>query len=142
MIVVTTETIPGLAISHVVGEVMGVTARAANAYTEGLKGLSGKSSKMPAAALARWRRDAIREMIAEADRHGADAIIGMKFDTRQITPGWSEICAYGTAVRLVASVPRGEPARVSAGHYGRTESARSGEPGRHHVGRVSRHRMT
>ena len=118
MMVVTTESIPGRSISHVIGEVMGVTARAANAYTEGIKVLSGPAQP-PMPSLVRWRRDAIREMIDEATRLGADAVIGMKFDTRQITSSWSEICAYGTAVRLSGPIPsRPAPAlgRVARHH--------------------------
>ncbi len=121
MIVVTTETIPGRTIYQVIGEVMGVTVRAANAFTEGIKVLSGPA-RPPMPSLVRWRRDAIREMIAEATRLGADAIIGMKFDTRQITSAWSEICAYGTAVRLTDSPSQQHSAL--------------------HVGRVPRHHVT
>jgi uncharacterized protein YbjQ (UPF0145 family) len=126
MIVVTTETIPGRTIYQVIGEVMGVTARAANAFTEGVKVLSGPS-RPPMPYLVRWRRDAIREMIDEATRLGADAIIGMKFDTRQITASWSEICAYGTAVRLTDS-----PLQRRSQHAG---------PG-HHAGRIPRHQVS
>jgi uncharacterized protein YbjQ (UPF0145 family) len=118
MIVVTTEAIPGRSICQVIGEVMGVTARAANVYTEGVKVLAGPPQP-PMPSLVRWRRDAIRQMIDEAARLGADAIIGMKFDTRQITPSWSEICAYGTAVRLsdqVSSRPATYVGRIPRHH--------------------------
>ena len=100
MLIVTTESIPGRQIGAVIGEVMGVTARSNNPYTEGLKQLNGDANPRRAPALLRWRQEAITEMAAEARRRGADAIIGMKFDTRQITGSWTEICAYGTAVRL------------------------------------------
>ncbi len=110
MLVVTTEVVPGRPIGYVIGEVMGVTARATNPFTEGLKTLDGRS-KTPAPSLLRWRREAIAEMIAEAKRLGADAVVGMKFDHRQITDSWMEICAYGTAVRFV--VYRPQPLRSS-----------------------------
>lgn len=129
MIVVTTETIPGRTIYQVIGEVMGVTARAMNAFMEGLKVINPPSlvPLAPSRSLATWRRDAIREMIAEATRLGADAIIGMKFDTRQVTASWSEICAYGTAVRLTDAVPH--------------RPQHAGAP-QHHVGRVPRHQVS
>jgi len=99
MLIVTTESIPGHGISAVIGEVIGVTARPTNPFTEGLKHLDGV--KRPSGpALLKWRREAISQMIAEAQKVGADAVIGMKFDNRQVTEAWSEICAYGTAVRL------------------------------------------
>lgn len=102
MLIVTTESIPGRNIRFVIGEVIGVTARMNNAFTEGLRHLDGQTEPQRSPALLRWRWEAVGEMVAEAVRLGADAIIGMKFDNRQITPTWSEICAYGTAVKLAA----------------------------------------
>ena len=39
-------------------------------------------------------------MIAEAEEKGANAIIAMRFDTSEMGSNWTEICAYGTAVRV------------------------------------------
>ena len=39
-------------------------------------------------------------MIAEAEEKGANAIIAMRFDTSEMGQNWTEICAYGTAVRV------------------------------------------
>jgi uncharacterized protein YbjQ (UPF0145 family) len=112
MLIVTTESIPGRHIGAVIGEVMGVTARSHNPFAEGLKQLNGDANPRRATALLKWRQEAITEMAAEATRRGADAVIGMKFDNRQITGAWTEICAYGTAVRLVRSpVANAGPAR-------------------------------
>lgn len=99
MLIVTTESIPGRPIRTVIGEVIGVTARNTNPFIEGIRQLDGVK-RSPAPSLIRWRREAIEQMVAEAKKLGADAVIGMKFDNRQITPAWSEICAYGTAVIL------------------------------------------
>ena len=38
--------------------------------------------------------------IKDAERLGADAIVGMAFATSVITQGAAEILAYGTAVKL------------------------------------------
>ena len=46
-------------------------------------------------------------MVAEAQSRGANAIIGMRFDSGAIGQ-WSEICAYGTAVSIT---PVSETAR-------------------------------
>jgi uncharacterized protein YbjQ (UPF0145 family) len=100
MLIVTTDTIPGHRVASVIGEVIGVTARSNNPFTEGLKQLNGDANPDRTPSLVRWRREAVMEMAAEARRLGADAVIAMKFDNRQITPVWTEICAYGTAVRL------------------------------------------
>lgn len=100
MLIVTTELIPGRTIKSVIGEVIGVTARQNNAFLEGLRRVDGRPATAQAPSLLRWRWDAIGGMAEEAMRLGADAVIGMKFDNRQINASWSEICAYGTAVRL------------------------------------------
>jgi uncharacterized protein YbjQ (UPF0145 family) len=37
--------------------------------------------------------------VSEAEQRGADAIVAMRFDTSELGSTWTEICAYGTAVR-------------------------------------------
>jgi uncharacterized protein YbjQ (UPF0145 family) len=37
--------------------------------------------------------------IEEAEARGANAIITFRFDTSELGSTWTEICAYGTAVR-------------------------------------------
>lgn len=37
-------------------------------------------------------------MVAEAEARGGNAILAMRFDTSEMGPNWTEICAYGTAV--------------------------------------------
>jgi uncharacterized protein YbjQ (UPF0145 family) len=39
-------------------------------------------------------------MVEEAEAKGANAIIAMRFDTSEMGDMWTEICAYGTAVRI------------------------------------------
>ena len=39
-------------------------------------------------------------MIEEAEAKGANAIVAMRFDTSEMGDTWTEICAYGTAVRI------------------------------------------
>jgi uncharacterized protein YbjQ (UPF0145 family) len=39
-------------------------------------------------------------MIEEAETKGANAVIAMRFDTSEMGANWTEICAYGTAVRV------------------------------------------
>jgi uncharacterized protein YbjQ (UPF0145 family) len=93
-------------VRYVLGEVLGVLARPRNPYVEGVKQLSGKSvdSDVSAAALTRWRKEAITRMAAQARAQGANAVIGLRFDHREITGAWGEICAYGTAVIVEPSV--------------------------------------
>jgi uncharacterized protein YbjQ (UPF0145 family) len=38
-------------------------------------------------------------MVEEAEGKGGDAIVAMRFDTSDMGSNWTEICAYGTAVK-------------------------------------------
>jgi uncharacterized protein YbjQ (UPF0145 family) len=100
MLVVTTEGVPGFEVTFVIGEVCGVAAHGRNQYTAGLKELSGEVNPRMNQKLANARDEAIADMTKTARRRGANAVVGMRFDNREVAPGWSEICAYGTAVRM------------------------------------------
>ena len=50
-------------------------------------------------ALADSRLQVIERMVEEAQSKGADAIVAMRFDTSEMGSNWTEICAYGTAVK-------------------------------------------
>jgi uncharacterized protein YbjQ (UPF0145 family) len=51
-------------------------------------------------ALVDSRKQVMERMIQEAEGKGANAVIAMRFDTSEMGPQWTEICAYGTAVRV------------------------------------------
>jgi uncharacterized protein YbjQ (UPF0145 family) len=101
MLVVTTEHVAGYVIRDMLGEVHGVTARSRNVYNEGIKLLTGGSNPRVGTALSRWRDEAIAQMSKLAQARGANAVVGMRFDHRNISNTWAEICAYGTAVFVV-----------------------------------------
>ncbi len=46
------------------------------------------------------RREGLERMIAEAEKLGANAVIGVRFSTSTVTTGAAEILAYGTAVKI------------------------------------------
>ena len=103
MLVVTTDSLPGYEVRRVIGEVLGVIARSRNPYVEGIKALTGGLNPKTPLILTQWRHEAIGRLIAQAQRQGANAVLGMRFDNRDVGDYWTEICAYGTAV-LVAPV--------------------------------------
>jgi uncharacterized protein YbjQ (UPF0145 family) len=103
MLVVTTDSIPGYEVREVIGEVVGVTARTFNPYIEGVKSLNGRLNPELVRLLTQIRQEAVARMVEAANRRGANAIIGMRFDNRDVTPPWREICAYGTAVFVVST---------------------------------------
>jgi len=95
--------IPGYAIDEVLGEVFGLTVRSRNRGSQlgaGLKSILGGELKGMTKALVDSRADVISRMVAEAEAKGGNAILAMRFDTSEMGTNWTEICAYGTAVRV------------------------------------------
>jgi uncharacterized protein YbjQ (UPF0145 family) len=37
--------------------------------------------------------------VEEAESKGANAIVAFRYDTSELGTSWTEVCAYGTAVR-------------------------------------------
>ncbi len=106
MIVTTMNDIPGYEVEEVFGEVMGLTVRSRNIGSQlgaSLKSILGGELKGMTKALIDGRRDVMQRMVEEAEAKGANAIIAMRFDTSEMGPNWTEICAYGTAVRAEKS---------------------------------------
>jgi uncharacterized protein YbjQ (UPF0145 family) len=50
--------------------------------------------------VAEAREQALDRLTAEARALGADAVVGLRFGTSQVSQGAAEVLAYGTAVRL------------------------------------------
>ena len=102
MIVTTMNDIPGYLIDEVYGEVMGLTVRSRNVGSQmgaSLKSMLGGELKGMTKALVASRQEVMDRMVAEAEAKGANAIVAMRFDTSEMGGMWTEICAYGTAVR-------------------------------------------
>ena len=103
MLIATTNEIAGSEIVEVLGEVFGLTVRSRNIgaqFGAGLKSILGGELKGMTKALVESRTQVIERMVAEAEAKGANAIVGMRFDTSEMGTNWTEICAYGTAVRI------------------------------------------
>ncbi len=103
MIVTTMNDVPGYEVDEVYGEVMGLTVRSRHIGSQigaQLKSIVGGELKGMTKSLIDSRRDVMQRMIEEAEGKGANAIIAMRFDTSEMGPNWTEICAYGTAVRV------------------------------------------
>jgi uncharacterized protein YbjQ (UPF0145 family) len=102
MLISTTNELAGYEIAEVLGEVMGLTVRSRNIGSQigaGLKSILGGELKGMTKALVDSREQVMQRMVQEAEAKGADAIVAMRFDTSDMGNGWTEICAYGTAVR-------------------------------------------
>ena len=109
VLVVTMDHLPGYEIRAILGEVVSSIARTRNPYREGVKNLRGGAYDPKAPEnLTRWRTDAVAQLGEEARRLGANAVVGMRFDHREVGEMWMELCAYGTAV-VIAQSPDAPP---------------------------------
>lgn len=103
MIFVTTENIHGREIVESLGTVRGSTVRARNIgrdFFAGLKNIIGGEISEYTQLLADSREQAIKRMLDDAKRVGADAVVNVRFTTSNVMQGAAEILAYGTAVKL------------------------------------------
>src|SRR4029077_16515095 len=102
--------VPGYTIDEVYGEVFGLTVRSRNVGSQmgaSLKSMFGGELKGMRKALVDSRAEVTQRMVEEAEAKGANAIVAMRFDTSEMGPNWTEICAYGTAVRVHKAGRRG-----------------------------------
>ena len=103
MIITTTEKIPNKEIAEVLGIARGRTVRARNIGRDiiaRLKNVVGGEIDEYTKLQAESREQALKRMIEDAEKLGADAIINVRLSTSMIMQGAAEILAYGTAVKL------------------------------------------
>jgi uncharacterized protein YbjQ (UPF0145 family) len=102
VLITTSNDLPGYQVTEVLGEVFGLTVRSRNIGSQmgaSFKSLVGGELKGMTKMLADGREHATQRLIEEAEAKGADAIVAFRFDTSELGSTWTEICAYGTAVR-------------------------------------------
>jgi len=102
MMITTTENIPGREIKEVLGVVFGScvqTKHLGKDIRAGMRSIIGGEAKSYTELLEEARRTAMQRMIKDAEKIGADAIIGMRYATAQTMAGAAEIIAFGTAVK-------------------------------------------
>lgn len=103
MLVSTMNDLPGYQITEVLGEVFGLTVRSRNVGSQlgaSFKSLVGGELRGMTKNLVDSRNEVMERMVQEAQMRGADAVLAMRFDTSEMGTNWTEICAYGTAVKV------------------------------------------
>ena len=103
MILVTTEHVPGQQETASLGLVRGSSIRARHIGKDVMatfRNMAGGEVLEYSKLLGESREQAIDRMIEEADSLGADAIIGVRFQTSMVMQGAAEMLCYGTAVKL------------------------------------------
>ena len=103
MIIVTSAQIEGKTISRTTGLAKGSTIRTRHAGKDlmaGLRGIVGGEITEYTRMMAEAREEALQRMVEDAEKQGADAIVGMRFATSMVMSNAAEVLAYGTGVVL------------------------------------------
>ena len=101
MILTTTESIKGKKIVRTLGLAKGNTIRARHIGRDILallRNMVGGEITNYTKLLAESREQSLDRMNAEAERLGANAVVGVRFATSVLMGGAAELLAYGTAV--------------------------------------------
>ncbi len=103
IVTTTTNDIPGYKVVEVYGKVFGLVVRSRNMFSNigaSLRTIFGGEVKGYTTLLSESREQAVERLRQAASEKGANAVIGMNFDTADIGGIMSEVTAYGTAVKI------------------------------------------
>ena len=103
MRIVTKEHVPGSRVTASLGLVRGSSIRARHIGKDilaSLRNIAGGEVHEYSKLLGESREQAIDRMIEEAQTLGADAVIGVRFQTSMVMTGAAEMLCYGTAVKV------------------------------------------
>lgn len=98
MLLSTIESVAPYRIERVLGLVLASVPAFGSTYAEQIKDLNGKTRPDVSTALEARRIEALARLVALGKERGANAILGVRYDFREITGTWKELCVYGTAV--------------------------------------------
>ncbi|MBA3645264.1 MAG: heavy metal-binding domain-containing protein [Gemmatimonadaceae bacterium] len=93
----------GFQIVENLGVVRGVVVRSRSVFGTvgaGVQSLFGGNISIFTELAERTRKQAFDTMLVQADRAGADAVIGIRYDANELMKGVTEVLCYGTAVRV------------------------------------------
>jgi len=102
IIVVTTPELPGYEIMKVLGTIHGLTVRTRGVggkIVAGIEGILGGEVTAYTLECEKARKESLNRLIENAKKIGANAVIGVDFETSDILQGTATVfAAYGTAV--------------------------------------------
>ena len=102
--VTTAFELPGKQIVSNFGLVRGITVRSRSilgSIGASLQTILGGNITLYTGLCEKAREEAYELMIAHAAALGANALIGVRYDANEISPGVTEVLCYGTAVQVV-----------------------------------------
>lgn len=97
----TTFTIEGYSIVKQLGVVRGITVRSRSIFGTlgaGIQTIFGGNISLFTELCEKSRSEAFDMMVDHADKIGANAVIGVRYDTTELMSGVTEVLCYGTAV--------------------------------------------
>ena len=100
-LVTTAFELPGCRIVRNIGVVRGIVVRSRSivgTLGASLQTLVGGNITLFTQMCERAREDAFHLMLEHAAEHGANALVGVRYDANEVTAGVTEVLAYGTAV--------------------------------------------
>ena len=103
----TAFTIDGYQVVESLGVVRGISVRSRSIFGTigaGLQTMLGGNITLLTSLCEKARADAFDIMLAHAQRRGANAVIGVRYDATEIMSGVSEVLCYGTAV-VIEPIP-------------------------------------
>ena len=106
--VTTAFELPNYRVVQNLGVVRGIVVRSRNIFATigaGLQTIVGGNITVWTTLCEQTRNDAFEIMIQHATEIGANAIIGARYDTTELSQGVTEVLAYGTAVIVEPATP-------------------------------------
>jgi uncharacterized protein YbjQ (UPF0145 family) len=100
-LVTTAFDLPGHHIVRNIGVVRGIVVRSRSivgTLGASLQTLIGGNITLFTQMCERARDDAFQLMLEHAAEHGANALVGVRYDANEVAAGVTEVLAYGTAV--------------------------------------------
>src|SRR5437016_1288669 len=109
----TTFDLPGYRVTKSFGVVRGIIVRSRSIVGNigaSIQSLFGGNISLYTSMCEQARDDAFRQMLAHAAELGANAVVGVRYDATEISPGITEVLCYGTAVFVEVATASREPA--------------------------------
>lgn len=101
----TTNDIHGYRVVRQLGVVRGITVRSrgwVGQFAAGLRTIAGGKIHEYVALCEETRGEAFDLMIQHAEKLGANAVVGIRYDATELAENMTEVLAYGTAVIVEA----------------------------------------
>jgi len=98
--------LPGYRVTKSYGVVRGIIVRSRSIVGNigaSLQSIFGGNISIYTSLCERAREDAFNDMLTHAGQLGANAVVGVRYDATEISPGITEVLCYGTAVSVERS---------------------------------------